>query len=76
MKRWRALWKRNASPSGLRNRSLAAWTTASVGVAYSAMGNVERGAQSYREALEWAAGGSNRLIEIQVPLWLAVRVAG
>jgi hypothetical protein len=50
-----------------------AWTGASVGVARSAMGQAERGMQSYREALEWAAASANRLIQMQAPLWLAVR---
>jgi predicted ATPase/class 3 adenylate cyclase len=57
----------------LRNRSLMAWTTASVGVALSARGDTVNAIRSYREALEWASGRANRLLELQVPLWLAMR---
>jgi hypothetical protein len=57
----------------LRNETLMAWTGASVGVARSAMGQTDTGTQSYQEALEWATASANRLIEMQAPLWLAVR---
>jgi predicted ATPase len=56
-----------------RNRTLAAWTETSVGVARSVMGDAAGSAACYREALDWASSGMNRLVEMQVPLWLAVR---